>query len=288
MPSPTYQSMMASVSGVVSSLHEARLPLANHGFLYGDSVYETMRTFAGQVFRWPDHLERLRASAAGLQLQVPWTDADLTEELDRFRAHLPTGEHYLRMVVTRGAGPLSYLAFDQAPELVILGGPLPAAKKEEIPNARIILSQRRRNHRLALDPALKTGNLLNPRMAAMEAAQRGVDDAVMLNLEGFLTEATTSNLFLVRSGVLHTPALSEGLLGGITRKVVLELAQTEGIESRQGRLTEQDLLGADEIFLTSTTRSLGPVCECEGKLLQAPGPITRRLMAAFEGAYGGL
>jgi branched-chain amino acid aminotransferase len=282
--------MKASVEGQITDLSKARLPLADHGLLYGDSVYETMRSFAGEVFEVPRHLQRLRRSAAGVYLDVPWTDKQLTEQLEHFRTHLEGRDHYLRLLITRGCGEFSYVTENQQPRLILYGGPLPktdvAALRRGI---RVTVAARRRNPISSLSPGLKTGNLLNPRLAAMEARQAGFDDAILCNLEGQLAEGTTSNLFLVfPDGTLATPSPDSGLLEGITRAVILELATRLGLTVEQRRIELAELERASEVFFCSSTRSVAPVCAIDARSLATPGPVTERLMQAFIDLAGDL
>lgn len=282
---------MALVDGRVVPAREARIPLCDHGFLFGDSVYETMRTFRGRLFRLPDHLQRLRESAAGLRLSVPWSDRQIEEQIEGFRARLPGEEHYLRLIVSRGRGHLTYEPDPhQRPRMVLLGGPLQPLPREQLEQGlKAAVVSIRRTSPSSLNPGLKTGNLLNARLAFLEARERGADEAILLNLQGEVAEAATSNLFLVLpGGVLATPSVESGLLVGVTRGVVLELARQMGIPVREERLPATCLEEAEEAFLTSTTRSICCIRELDGRPLATPGPLTRRLIEAFVAHAGGL
>jgi len=289
MAAPTVASLRVKVDGRIVPAAEACVNVLDHGFLYGDSVYETMRSIGGKVFRLPDHLERLRRSSAGLRLPVPWPDTHLEDELAEVMAAVGGQDHYLRLIVTRGRGELGYsLNPDQQPNLMVIGGPF-----EEVPEARLregfkaVVVSTRRNHRGSLPPSLKTGNLLNPRLAALEAQAAQADEALMLNLDGNLCEASTSNLFLVLpGGVLATPDLASGLLEGVTRRVILELAAQEGITVREEALPASLLDECEEAFLSSTTRSVAPLKSIDKRTFSVPGPVTDRVMRAFK-AYAG-
>lgn len=289
MAAPSVASLRVKLNGRIVPAAEAAVNVLDHGFLFGDSIYETMRSIGGTVFRLPDHLERLRRSAAGLRLPVPWTDAELEGELGSLMGAVGGDAHYLRLIVTRGRGELGYgLNPLQEPNLVILGGPF-----QEVPETRLregfhaVVVTTRRNPLGSLPPSLKTGNLLNPRLAALEAQAASADDAIMLNIDGNLAEASTSNLFLVLpGGVLATPNLASGLLEGVTRRVVLELALAEGIPVREEALPAALLQECEEAFLSSTTRSVAPLRQIDGRSFQVPGPVTERLMNAFK-AYAG-
>ncbi len=283
--------MWVWTDGSVQPLREARLALNDHGFLYGDSIYEAMRTFGGHLFRLPEHLRRLRATARGVRLGLEWTDRQLEEWIADLRSHLPEGEHYVRLILTRGPGELSYAADPhQQPRLLLLGGPFQPMVREDLERGltavTVDVPRSVPNPRL---PGLKTGNLLNSRLAFFEARERGADEALLLNRAGFLAEGASSNLFLVLPGeVLATPSLESEILEGVTRTVLLEVARGLGLEVREELLPLALLGQAREAFLSSTTRSMAPLRQVDGRSLDCPGPVTRRLMDAFVQATGGL
>ncbi len=280
---------MARLDGVNRPALETRLSVLDHGVLYGDSAYETLRTYAGNVFRLPEHLARLRRTAVGIRLEMPWSDSELAAEIAALQADLK-GELYIRLLALRGVGELDYARNEaQRPTLVVLAGPF--VEQPEWLYTRGLtagLVDMRRSPHQALSPNYKTGNLLNARLAHMEARERGWQEALMLNLEGHLTEASSSNLFLVLDGVLSTPAVSDGILEGVTRNAVLELAAAAGIPTLVASLGPEVLERASEAFLTSTTRAIGPIGQLCGRSLQVPGPITARLMELFRAHAGGL
>jgi branched-chain amino acid aminotransferase len=283
--------MKALIDGEVLPLMEARLPLADHGFLYGDSVYETLRSFGGQLFELRRHLTRLRCSAAGVYLEVPWSDDDLALQIESFRHHLEGQDHYLRVIVTRGVGEFNYLAASDGPRLVLIGGPFFAAETDSLlAGLRLTVVARRRNPADSLSPGLKTSNLLNARLAAMEARQSGFDDALMVNFDDNLTEGTTSNIFLVfPDGCLATPSVNSGLLEGVTRTVLLQLASEIGLTIEERLIHRRELTSATEAFFCSSTRSVAPIRSVdEHQLTPVPGPVTLRLMDAFRQRAGGL
>jgi branched-chain amino acid aminotransferase len=288
MPPPPVERMMAEVDGTVTPLAQARLPLHDHGFLFGDSVYETVRTYGGKLFHLEDHLKRLHRSADGLNLRIPWSDNELQRRLDSFRTHLEGEEHYLRLIITRGSGELRYLATGQEPRLVLMGGPLPPPDPALEQGLTAAVVSVKRSH--AVDPRMKTGNLLNARMAALEARQRGAQEAILLNHRGELTEGATSNLFLVLEGkVLATPSIDSGILDGITRSVHLKLAAELGLTIREERLPAALLTEAREAFLSSSSRPVAPLRKIDGRALEpVPGPLTVRLRESFQAYSGGL
>lgn len=278
-------SSLASVNGIITPTEEARVSVLDNGFTYGDSVYEVLRTYGGRAFEPGRHFRRLRRSAGRLGFEVPVADAQLLAQVDALLARVPGGESYIRIIVTRGVGDCSY-NFErvQGPTFVMIQKPLPpypARHYEEGIRAAVVGV--RRNHPRALDPAIKSSNLLNNILAVREAQSRGAEEPVLLNQEGFLTEGASTNVFVGRSGTLLTPPLSAGILAGITREVVLELLAGLGIPCREQPLHVEDLLGADEAFMTSTTREVVPVRQVDESRVGdgRPGPLTRRVMQAF-------
>jgi branched-chain amino acid aminotransferase len=280
------------VNGRVTGEADAVVPVFDHGFLYGEGVYEVCRTYAGRVRLLARHLARLRNSAALIGLSVPFDDATLGARIEDTLAAAGLSPHrdglpdaYIRLLLTRGVGELSYdPRACPEPSLVIIARPHtpPAASVFEA-GVTVALVDVERNRRQALNPLIKSNNLLNNALAMQQALSRGAFEAVMRNHEGHLAECSQSNLFVVRDGVVKTPPVGEGLLPGITRAFVLELCGLIGAESRETVLVESDLLGADEAFLTSTTREIVPVVRVDGADIGdgRVGPITRRLIDAF-------
>ncbi len=278
-------SSLASVNGIITPAEEARVSVLDNGFTYGDSVYEVLRTYGGRPFEPGRHFRRLRRSAARLGFDVPAADAQLLAQVDALLARAPGGESYIRIIVTRGVGDCSY-NFDrvQGPTVVMIQKPLPPYPPRHYEEGiRVAAVGVRRNHPRALDPAIKSSNLLNNILAVREAQSRGADEPVLLNQEGFLAEGASTNVFAGRGGTLVTPPLSAGILAGITREVVLELVAGLGIPCREQPLHVEDLLGADEAFMTSTTREVVPIRQVDESLVAdgRPGPLTRRVMRAF-------
>jgi branched-chain amino acid aminotransferase len=278
-------SFLASVDGIVSPAEEARVSVLDNGFTYGDSVYEVLRTYDGRPFEPGRHFRRLRRSAARLGIDVPAADAQLLAQVDALLARAPGGESYIRIILTRGLGDCSY-DFDRVkgPTVVMIQKSLPPFPREHYEEGVLVAAvDVRRNHPRALDPAIKSSNLLNNILAVREAKARGAVEPVLLNHEGFLAEGASTNVFVAREGALVTPPLSAGILAGITREVVLEIAAGLGVPCRQEPLHLEDLLGAEEAFLTSTTREVVPVRQVDDRPIGAgrPGPLTRRLMQAF-------
>lgn len=273
------------VDGEVREGERRSVSVFDHGFLFGDSVYEVVRTRGGRLFELAPHLERLRRSAAELYLDLPWSTEDLGRSVADAVATAGNPESYVRIIVTRGVGELElHPATCGRPSLILV------VKELALPPARLyregttlaIVGRLRMNPQ-SLNPAAKTGNYLNNVLAIVEARRRGADDAVMLNAEGRLTEGTTSNVFCVRGGVVRTPSLASGILEGITRGLVIRMVREEGFPFAEAELEPEDLKAADEAFLTSTTRDVMPIARVDGAALAGavPGPVTRRLIARF-------
>lgn len=274
-----------NINGVIRDTAEAVIPVMDHGFLFGDSVYETIRTYGGRLFRFDDHYKRLRGSAAALELRVPFTQDEIEERMRRTLAAAREPDAAVRIVVTRGVGPMP-LDPDPctSPNVLVFVRPRPRYPEGAYANGlSIAVVTRLRNARGAIDPNVKSGNYLNNVLASVEAKRAGAFEGVMLNGAGHVTECTTSNVFAVVNGAVVTPALDEGLLSGITRKVVLEICAKEGIAAREEGFGPDVLRGADEVFITSTLKQVMPVTTVDGRRIGAgvAGPVTLRLLAAY-------
>jgi branched-chain amino acid aminotransferase len=282
-----------NVNGQLFDQDRAVISVFDHGFLYGEGVYETLRTYNGRPFLLDRHLRRLRTSAAMIVLPIPLSDDQIAARFAEtvHAAGLGGGrerEAYIRLLVTRGIGELTYdPAATPVPSVVVIVKPhaqLPEAVYEAgVPVALVPIL---RNHPGSVNPLIKSNNLLNNALAAQEAVRRGAFEGVMRNYRGELAECTTSNLFVVRRGEALTPPLEAGLLAGITREFVFEVGQQLGIPVREAVLKDADLVGADEAFLTSTTRELLPIVRVDDRPIGpgVPGPLTRRLLAAYRAA----
>jgi branched-chain amino acid aminotransferase len=279
-------SAVVYVNGQIRPAAEATVPVFDHGFLYGEGIYETLRTYGRQPFLFDRHIRRLRQSAALMALPVPFSDAELLERVRAtMAAHPALDEAYIRILLTRGVGELSYaLSACPTPTLVIIVKPFTGpAERTFSEGIRLSLVSVRRNHPQALNPMIKSNNLLNNALAMQEALPRGADEALMQNQAGELVECSQSNFFVVRAGAVLTPPLSAGLLPGITREFVMELAGALGLPCREARLTPADLATVDEAFITGTTREVTPVVAIDEQRVGTgrPGGITARLLAAF-------
>ena len=280
-----------NVNGRVFDQEHAVISVFDHGFLYGEGVYETWRTYNGQPFLFDRHMRRLRNSSGMIALAVPLTDEQLdarcreTIRAAGLGAPPATGDAYVRVLVTRGVGELSYdLAGSPSPSIVVIVKPHVAPPPEVYDRGvKVALVPIIRNHPGTVSPLIKSNNLLNNALAMQEASRRGAFEGVMRNYRGELAECTTSNLFIVKDGAALTPPLDAGLLPGITREFVLEIGAESGIPVREAVLHDADLFGADEAFLTSSTRELVPIVHVDDRRIGngAPGPVTRALLERF-------
>jgi branched-chain amino acid aminotransferase len=274
------------VNGTITPAGHAVVPVYDHGFLYGEGVYETLRTYNRVPFLFDRHARRLRASADRLHLLVPFNDEALAGWIqDTIVAAGELEEAYIRVLLTRGVGELTYdVGATPAPSLVVIVKPLeetPARIEQE--GITISLVPVLRNHPESVNPIIKSNNLLNNAIAMQQANQRGGEEALMCNYRGELAECSQSNFFMVRAGVLLTPPSEAGLLEGITRGLLFDLAREAGIEACEQTLYPQDLDTADEVFITSTTRELSPVVRIDDRVIASgtPGPITLDLLARY-------
>lgn len=271
------------IDGAVVPAGDARIGVLDHGFLYGDSIYETLRTHDRRLFRLDEHLDRLEGSAEGIGLALPWSRDDLRAILEETIAHGPADHDVgLRLMVTRGEGPLG-IDPTRCPEprLLIFGW---AVLRGEHPLAstgvRVVITGVRRNPPSALDPRIKSGNFLNNILAYREVKAADAYEGVLLTVEGWIAEGTTSNIFWVHDGEVRTSE-DRGILLGVTRLTVLEILEAEGIPHRRDAFPPEDLLEADEAFLTSTLKGILPIGQVDGATLPVPGPITARIAEAY-------
>jgi len=275
----------ASINGSVLPAQEARISVLDNGFTFGDAVYETMRTYGGRPFELGRHLRRLRASAARLGFVIPEDDALLERRLTGLLEQAANPESYIRIIVSRGTGDISYRFENvKGPTVVMVVKPLeplPASSFEE--GIEVAVVSVRRNSPRALDPAIKSCNLLNNVLAVREAQGRRAEEAILLNERDEVAEGASTNVFLVKAGTVLTPPLTAGILAGITREVLIPQVEAAGLPFREQALHLDDLRSADEAFLTGTTRELMPIRAIDGRPVGdgRPGPITKRLIAAF-------
>jgi branched-chain amino acid aminotransferase len=274
------------VNGKIAPAAQAAIPVYDHGFLYGEGVYETLRTYNRVPFLYDGHCRRLRASAGHIALAVPFTNEQLLEWIsETIAAAGEMADAYIRVLLTRGVGELTYdVQSTPVPSLVIIVKPLdePAARvfTEGI---RLALVPILRNHPGSVNPIIKSNNLLNNALAMQEANRRGAEEGLMCNYRGELSECSQANFFMVRGGVAFTPQSGAGLLEGLTRSFLFDVGKDVGVEVREERLFPQDLETADEAFITSTTRELSPVTRIDDHVVGSgkPGAVTLKLLEGY-------
>ncbi len=274
------------VNGTIARAADAMVPVYDHGFVYGEGVYETLRTYHRVPFLYERHLARLRASADRLQLAVPFSDDELAERIrETMAAAGEMPEAYIRMLLTRGVGELTYdLKATPTPSVIVIVKPFdepPARVFSE--GIRISLVPILRNHPGSVNPVIKSNNLLNNALAMQEAYRRGAEEGLMCNYRGELSECSQSNFFMVRDGVALTPKSQAGLLEGVTRAFLFEVGKDVGVEVRDETLFPKDLETADEAFITSTTRELSPVTRIDDRPVGSgtPGAVTMKLLDGY-------
>jgi branched-chain amino acid aminotransferase len=273
-----------SINGKFVGPRSAKISVLDHGFLFGDSIYEVVRTVNGKLFAADRHLKRLHGSAGALDMPLQRDDGWIVQHLRDMHAQRGSGESYLRMIITRGEGPLTLdYTGCETQNYIGIAKPLNIWPDEDYAHGcKVVLADVRRNPKQATDPAIKSGNYLNNVLAYKEAREAAASEAIMLNVQGHVTEATTSNVFIVKNGVVKTPAMKEGLLEGVTRGFVLKVCQHLGLRCEETAITGDELLGADEVFLTGTTRDVMPVGMIgKHKIKLTPGSLTLKIANAY-------
>ena len=273
------------INGEYFSREDAKISVFDHGLLYGDGVFEGMRIYSGKVFRLHEHLVRLWQSANSIALQIPISLEQLTADVNEAVAKNGLDDGYIRLVVTRGAGPLGLDPYKcERPQVVIIVDSITLYPESFYTEGlELVTAATMRNHPAALSPRIKSLNYLNNIMAKMEGLKAGCMETLMLNHKGEVAECTGDNIFIVDRGRLLTPPNDAGILEGITRNAVLELATEAGIETDQQAMTRHDIFVADECFLTGSAAEVVAVVKLDDRVIGdgKPGPITRRLNEAF-------
>lgn len=269
---------------------DATVSVFDRGFLYGDSIYETMRTANGVPLELQRHLRRLEHSGAGIGMPLPRTPAQFEDIIRRTHAATGNGESYVRVMVTRGEGPIALDPRKSSePTVVVIAKPLelPSVELYQRGISVVIVDVEKAGG--GIDPGIKTGNYLSNIIALRQAIERGGDDAILCNAAGEVAEGATSNLFLIERGVLRTPNLGTGILAGITRGLVCELAAKLGLPAAEERVTPDELRSADEVFLTSSVRGIMPVTAVDGQQIGdgEVGEATKKLRASYEAYIDG-
>ena len=277
--------MKVYIDGKFYDEQDAKISVFDHGLLYGDGVFEGIRAYHGRVFKLKEHIARLFYSAKAILLNLPLTHAELIEATIESCRQNNLSDGYIRLVVTRGAGTLGLNPNRcKQPSVIIIADKIQLYPKEFYEKGMdIVTVATTRNLVNAVNPAIKSLNYLNNILAKIEANNAGVEEAIMLNAEGFVAECTGDNLFLVKGRQLLTPPLCAGALYGITRGVVMELGREVGLQVGEPNLTRYDVFNADECFLTGTGAELIPVVKVDGRVIGTgrPGPVTRQLVERY-------
>jgi branched-chain amino acid aminotransferase len=278
-------SLKVYISGKLYDKADAKISVYDHGLLYGDGVFEGIRSYAGRVFRLAHHIDRLYDSARSIHLQIPMAKAELARAVHDTLAANELTDAYIRVMVTRGAGSLGLDPRRTTdPQIIIITDAIslyPAELYEH--GLKIITAGTLRNHPSALNPRIKSLNYLNNILAKIEGTNAGCLEALMLNHKGEVAECTGDNIFVVRKGQLHTPPIDAGILEGITRDAVIELARATGYAVFERTMDRHDVYTADECFLTGTAAEVIPVVDCDGRTIGTgkPGPVTQDLRQRF-------
>lgn len=273
------------VNGVMVPASEARVSVFDHGFLYGDGIFEGIRAYSGRVFKLEDHLNRLFDSAKSILLTIPYTRRELADAVCATVRENGLMDAYIRLVVSRGPGDLGLDPTKcSKPSVIIIADGI-ALYPEELYRRGLELAavSTRRPATDVLNPSVKSLNYLNNILAKIEANQRGVPEVVLLNHQGYVVEGTGDNIFVVRRKKLITPPINAGILNGITRQVVIQMAQNLGIDCCEENITLHDVYTADECFLTGTAAEVIPAVACDGRTIGTGevGAVTLQVLSAF-------
>ncbi len=278
--------MKIYLDGQFVSEADAKISVFDHGLLYGDGVFEGIRMYHNRVFKLKEHIERLYWSAKAILLDIPMSQQEMIDATVETCRQNDLRDGYIRLLVTRGKGTLG---LDPRrcpkPSVIIIAATIQLyPEKYYQEGLTIVTVPTTRNLVNSVNPAIKSLNYLNNILARIEANNAGVEEAIMLNSEGFVAECTGDNVFIVQKGRLYTPPLSAGALYGITRNTVLDVAKDLGIPSSEPNLTRYDVYNADEMFLTGTAAEIIPVVKVDGRVIGTgkPGPFTAKLLAGFQ------
>ncbi|OAI48051.1 branched-chain amino acid aminotransferase [Planctomycetaceae bacterium SCGC AG-212-F19] len=274
------------INGKLFDKQDAKVSVYDHGFLYGDGIFEGIRVYGGKVFKLREHVERLYDSARHINLEIPIDRAQMTEAVLSTVAANNKKDGYIRLIVSRGAGTLGLDPRKTSdPQIIVIVDDIALYPPELYDSGmEIVTAATIRNHPNATNPRIKSLNYLNNILAKMEGIRAGCVEALMLNHKGEVAECTGDNIFLVKHGILRTPPIDAGILEGITRNAVMDLARQANIPVQEIALTRHDVYAADECFLTGTAAEVIPVVKCDGRPIGAgkPGPMTRQLREKFQ------
>ena len=277
--------MKIFIDGKFCSERDAKVSVFDHGLLYGDGVFEGIRAYNGRVFKLKEHIDRLFYSAKAILLDIPMTHAEVMQATVKTIRANKLRDCYIRLVVTRGVGTLGLNPRNcKKPSVIIIAGKIQLYPQEYYQRGLdIVTVPTTRNLHNSVNPAIKSLNYLNNILAKIEANNAGVEEAIMLNADGFVAECTGDNLFIIKDGALFTPPLSAGALYGITRQTVIELAEQLGVKVAEPNLTRYDLFNADECFITGTAAEVVPVVKIDGRVIGTgkPGALTLKLIKEY-------
>jgi len=275
--------LLVYVNGRFVKANEPAISAFDHGLLYGDGVYEAIRKYGDKIFMLEEHIERLYESAKTVRINIPYTKEELARIVKQTVEKNALKDAYIRIIITRGYGKMGVDPRGCVePTVLVMAEPREPIFSVKGVRAKIVSI--RRIPQQCIDPKAKTLNYLNHILAKIEALESGFDEAIMLNEQGFVSEASTENVFIAKKGMVATPPLSAGILDGITRRVVIRLAKELGIQVSEVNLTPHDLYNADEVFLTGTAAEVVPVVCVDGVKIGSgeAGPVFRRIREAFE------
>lgn len=285
MEVPAVEQRWVYMNGEYKKKEEAKVSVFDHGFLYGDGIFEGIRVYNGNVFRLREHLERLYDSAKSIMLTIPHPFDELEQLVVEAVRKNGLRDAYIRLIVSRGVGDLG---LDPAncpePSVIIIVDQVAIYSQELYENGLEIISvPTRRNHPDALNPKIKSLNYLNNVLVKLEANRAGLAEALMMNADGYVAEGSSDNIFIVKRGTVYTPPTYLGALEGITRQAIMDICEREGIPVKEEPFTRQDVYVSDEVFLTGTAAEVIAVVNVDGRVIGTgkPGPMTQHLLAEF-------
>jgi len=276
---------MLYFNGEIVEPSKAMISVYDHGFLYGDGIYETVRVYEGVVFKLREHLDRLFRSASRIKLNIGKNQDELEEAVYAVLKANQLKEAYIRITISRGYGPIGLdPALCKKPTVAIIPVAFEGHPKEYYERGvKIIFTNTKRNYKQAIDPMIKSLNFLNNILAKIEAIEADAYEAVMLNYKDFVAEGTICNIFFQKGSTLYTPSVEVGILDGITRTIIIELASKLGLQAEEGQYTKDDVYGADEVFISSTTMEIIPVRQVNNQHFdKVPGYWTKALHNAYK------